>query len=150
MEQPILAQFRASAVRNQCCHTINWAGTGGFTLLNTSARSKTPQSNPKFQCKNRVSPLADSVYSENETGWAGQVLQVQHWHPKAGIQTPRGFSGPCTGPGVSLEGGRVSALPLWGCSCCTSSSCWSTELLLSHVGMAEPGAAGGGKCLSGK
>lgn len=143
--QPVLAQFRASAIGNQCCQTVNWTGTGGFTLLNTRASSKTPQSKSKFQCKNCSSPLAGSIYSENEMGWAGQVLQVQRWRPKAGIRTSRGFSGPCTGPGVSPEGRRVSAVLLWGCFCCTSSSCHrSVELVLSHAGMAEPKAAGGG------
>lgn len=111
MVQPILAQFKVSAIQDQCCQTINWADTRGFTLLKTSARSKTPQSN---QCKICGSPLAGSIYSENEIGWAGQVLQVLHWHPKAGIQTPGGFSGACTGPGVSLEGRRVLAVCLFG------------------------------------
>lgn len=48
MVQPVLAQFRVSVIQNQCCQTINWADTRGFTLLNTSARSKTPQSNHEF------------------------------------------------------------------------------------------------------
>lgn len=121
--QPVPAQFRASAVWNQCCQTINWAGTRDFTLLNTSARSKTPQSNCKSQCKDCGSPLEGSIYSEIEMGWAGQVLQVRHWHPKAEIQTPRGFSGPCIGPGVSLECRRVLAV----------ASCASLGLFKLHI-----------------
>lgn len=81
-------------------------------------------------------------------GWAGQVLQVQHWHPKTGIQTPRGFSGPCTGPGVSLEGRRVLAVV--GCASLglfllhIILVSLEHELVLNHAGMAEPRAAGGG------
>lgn len=56
-------------------------------------------------------------------GWAGQVLQFQHWHPKTGIQTPRGFSDPCTSPGVSLEGRRVLAVV----------GCASLGLFLLHI-----------------
>lgn len=107
--QPILAQFRA--IWNQCCQTHNWADTGGFTFLDTSARSKTPQSSCKFQCKDCGSPLAGSIYSENEMGLgragpAGSALASQSWDPNpqrvfCSVHWPWGESGGQEGVGCN-------------------------------------------------